>query len=209
MNAYVHSEISVKNRGGKIEDYIKLHDFSDCSKEVEASNRHRLYFHSMWGVKNVVMRIFGHTIKNSDGKITNVKDICENDHILPDYKGKFIPNLKDFTDCISDNESDKERILDFQSQISHLLENREIYNLMMSPLWNTGHIKSLLVTHNSWFVGQIIPQCFPVIINIMNFNLTPKDLFDRMSFEDWMQNGNSLPPSAEKLKTYRSERKTL
>ncbi len=39
--------------------------------------------------------IFGHVITNSDGNIVSVKDICEQ-HILEDYRQKFIPTPQDF-----------------------------------------------------------------------------------------------------------------
>lgn len=205
MNAYVHSQISVKNRGGKIEDYIRLHDFSDCSKEIFSASSNRLYFHTMWGVKNIILRIFGHTITNSDGKICNVKDICENDHILPDYQGKFIPTLKDFVDCIDNDDNDLERINEFQRENSALFENKEIKQLMLSPLFNTGEIKSLLITFNSWFVGEILPLCFNIEPNIKNYSISPKDLFNRMNFQNWMQNGQDLPPSCKKLQEFRKK----
>lgn len=199
MNAYVHSQISVKNRGGKIEDYICLHDFADCSKEIEPSNSHRLYWHTMWGIKNVVMKIFGHTFQNSDGKIVNVKDLMESDHVLPDYHGKFIPDLSDFVDCIDEDETDLERIKSFQVENSSLFKNREIKELMLSPLAVTGKVKSLLVTHNSWFAGYILPKMYKRDFEIKNYSISPRVLFNRMNFKNWMQNGQETPPSHIKL----------
>lgn len=207
MNAYAHSQFSVKNRGGKIEDYLELHNFSDCSKEICALNSHRLFFHTMWGVKNVMVRIFGHTFTNSDNKVINVKDCCENDHILPDYRNRFIPTLSDFIDCIDDEDNDLAKIQEFWKQNEEIFKNPEIKQLMMSPLPNTGKIKSLLITHNSWFIGEILPRCFPEInLKFVNYSITPKDLFNRMEFKDWMQNGKEVPPSFQKInKKYNKE----
>lgn len=201
-NAYVHSQISMNKRGGSIEDYYPIHDFCDCSKEVESSNRHRVYFHTMWGVKNVVIPLFGHTLINSENKLINTKDLCEQDHILPDYSGKFIPSLNDFIDCVEDNLVDDAILIEqFHAENrSFLKANESITNLLLSPLWNTGKIKSLLLTHNSWFLGHIVPMLFKDIeIEIKEFNLSPSVLFNRMEWRDWMNNGAGAPPSFAKL----------
>lgn len=105
LNAYIHSEISVKTRGGKIEDYYPIHTFIDCTKDICPDNRHRI-LHTMWGINNIVVPIFGHTIVNSSGKKVNVKDLCEQDHVLPDYRNKFIPTLSDFVEAIDEKEID-------------------------------------------------------------------------------------------------------
>lgn len=208
-NAYVHSEISVKRHGGKIEDYYGLHDLMDCSKEVESTNKHRI-FHNLWGVKNVIIPIIGHTIVNSDGKPCNVKDICESDHILQDYGNKFIPTLQDFVDCIEDDETDKEAIHQFQLEnIEFFNENPQVKELLMSPLWNTGKIKSLLITHNSWFIGHILPKVFKNIKpQVKSFSVSPQKLFARMSFPSWMNNGHGIPPSFEKIYRDKKEKES-
>ena len=77
MNAQVHAELSVKRYKGKPSDYYAIHDFIDSSKEIESSNKHRLYYHSIYALKQVVIPIFGHTIRNSDGVDVNVKDMVE------------------------------------------------------------------------------------------------------------------------------------
>jgi len=85
MNAVKHAEISVKRWGGTISDYYPIHYFMDSTKELCSDNRHQ-----------VIIPIFGHTLTNSDQKKINVKDLCERDHILPDYRNRFIPTLGDF-----------------------------------------------------------------------------------------------------------------
>lgn len=57
MNAYKHAEISVRKRGGIIEDYYAIHDFMDCTKELCSDNQHRI-LHTLWGVRQVVVTIF-------------------------------------------------------------------------------------------------------------------------------------------------------
>jgi len=49
---------------------------------------------SFW-INEVMIPIYGHTLTNSDGKIVSVKDVCEQ-HILEDYRHKFIPTPQDF-----------------------------------------------------------------------------------------------------------------
>jgi hypothetical protein len=200
-NAFIHAEISVKKHGGNTDDYYAIHDFCDSSKEVEASNRHRAYFHTMWGVKNVVVPLFGHTITNSDGKKVNVKDVCESDHILPDYGGKFIPALSDFIECVDDSDDDVRLIEEFHAiNCEYLAKHEVVQQLLTSPLWNTGKIKSLLLTHNSWFIGEIVPRLFPNIrVPLRDVGISPSHLFNRMNFRDWMQNGHGQPPSFAKL----------
>lgn len=95
MNPIYHSESSVKKWGGKVEDYLPLHEKMDCSKSWIADNRHRVLTHTFFWVKEVMLPIFGSYITNSDGTKVSVKDICER-HILEDYKQKFIPTPQDF-----------------------------------------------------------------------------------------------------------------
>lgn len=194
MNAYLHAEISVKKRGGKIEDYLPLHDFMDSTKELCSDNRHRI-LHTMWGVKRVVVPVFGHSFKNSDGKTVNVKDICEQDHILPDYRNRFIPTLSDFVSAIDPSENDLKNISVFFEDYKN---DKELCELLLSPLNNTGQLKSLLITHNSWFVNEIVPKIFNRTIELKAFTISPADFFNRMNFELWMDNGLEYPRSASK-----------
>jgi hypothetical protein len=195
MNAYIHSEISVKKRGGKIEDYYAIHDFMDSTKELCSDNRHRI-LHTHWGIKQVIVPVFGHTLINSDGKTVNIKDLCEQDHILPDYHNRFIPTLADFVEAISPQENDLER---FQKFFKSYKENSELTRLLLSPLSYTGQAKSLLITHNSWFINHIIPLIFNTLPNLKEFTIAPSELFNRMSFKLWMDNGSAYPESAKNL----------
>ncbi len=195
MNAYVHAEISVKKRGGKIEDYYAIHDFMDCTKELCSDNRHRI-LHTLWGVKQVIIPIFGHTIINSDGKAINVKDLCEQDHILPDYRSRFIPTLADFVEAISTQEGDLGRFQAFFEAYKH---HSELCRLLLSPLNHTGQAKSLLITHNSWFVNDIVPLIFKTSPVLQEFSIAPSELFNRMSFELWMDNGAECPNSTKNV----------
>ncbi|WP_433814434.1 DUF6915 family protein [Flavobacterium johnsoniae] len=193
MNSVIHSQISVHKRGGKIDDYLKIHDFMDSTKELCSDNRHRI-LHTMWGIKRVIVPVFGHTIINSNGKAVNVKDLCEQDHILPDYQNRFIPNLSDFVKAIDD-----EAAADFDfKEFSKTYENDpELMELLLSPLSITGLQKSLLITHNSWFINEIVPKVLNRNIEIKDFNISPSDLFNNMKFKLWMDNGSSYPASCK------------
>lgn len=197
MNAVKHAEISVHRWGGQIDDYYPIHSFMDCTKELCSDNRHRI-LHTMWGIKRVVIPIFGHTIINSEGKSINVKDLCERDHILPDYRNRFIPTLMDFVNEVDENSlpSDfSKKIQSLHQQYSH---QKEIAELLLSPLAQTGKISSLLITHNSWFLNGILPKIFPITIRLQNFSLSPSSFFEAMDFKIWMDNGADFPPSAQR-----------
>ena len=193
MNSIVHSQISVRRRGGKIEDYLPIHDFIDSTKELCSDNRHRI-LHTMWGIRRVIVPIFGHSIINSDNKTVNVKDLCEQDHILPDYQNKFIPTLSDFVSSINKSVIDD---LEFDRFSISYKRDQELYELLMSPLGNTGLKASLVVTHNSWFINEIVPKILKREVEIRDFEITPSDLFDNMNFKLWMDNGSTYPESCK------------
>jgi uncharacterized protein YbcV (DUF1398 family) len=92
---HIHAISSAKKFGGKMEDYMEIHAKMDCSKGYVADNRHRVLTHTMFWVKEVMIPLYGEVITNSDGKIVSVKDVCEQ-HILEDYRQKFIPTPQDF-----------------------------------------------------------------------------------------------------------------
>ena len=197
MNPYKHAQISVKRWGGVIEDYYDIHKFIDCTKEICSDNRHRI-LHTHWGITRIINPIFGDYFKNTDGKIVNIKDLCERDHILPDYRNKFIPNLSDFVDCIDESE-----IVHWKEKIEQLhslyANHKEVQDLLLSPLTLTGQLKSLLLTHNSWFINQILPKVLETDLVLADFAIRPADIFNNMNFELWMDNGAAVPNSAKKI----------
>lgn len=90
-----HSESSAKKFGGKMQDYLEIHLLLDSSKMAFADNRHRALTHNSWFVNYILPKIFGDTIKNSDGKIISVIEIAEQ-HILEDFNFHFIPTAQDY-----------------------------------------------------------------------------------------------------------------
>jgi len=92
MKSHIHSQNSVNKYGGKKEDYNDIHNFLDSTKAHYADVRHRAILHNSWGIF-ICEKIFGETIKNSDGKLVAVRSIAE-DHIMEDLG--FIPTIKDY-----------------------------------------------------------------------------------------------------------------
>jgi uncharacterized protein DUF6915 len=89
LKPFRHSRSSVKEWGGRIEDYLPLHEKMDCSKIVHATMKHRVIFHSAFGIY-LLADIFGNTIVNADNIEVSVRDIAER-HVLEDLG--TIPSL--------------------------------------------------------------------------------------------------------------------
>ncbi len=98
MKPHIHAENSVAKFGGSVADYIKIHNWFDQTKAFMADNRHRALLHSSFGIF-LCTQVFGELITNSDGKQVSVRDIGEQ-HVLEDYRGKFIPSVQDWLGSI-------------------------------------------------------------------------------------------------------------
>lgn len=93
---FIHAISSAKRFGGKWEDYMEIHELMDSSKGAIADGRHRALTHNTWFVSFILPKIFGETFKReSDGGIVSTRDIAEQ-HILEDFRNKFIPTAQDF-----------------------------------------------------------------------------------------------------------------
>lgn len=88
----IHAKNSAKKFGGKMENYLAIHEWFDQSKEHMADMRHRALRHHSAGIYEAE-RIFGQSIVNSDGKEVFVRYIGEQ-HVLEDLG--FIPTLEDW-----------------------------------------------------------------------------------------------------------------
>lgn len=197
MNPRQHCRISVRRWGGVDDDYYPIHAFIDSTKVLCADARHRI-LHTHWAIEHIIVPIFGHTLVNADGKRVDVKDLCERDHLLADYGNRFIPTLGDFVRSIEvTDESGLRR--DIENFHVSFYNKPALTELMLSPLTATGELKSLLVTHNSWFVNAILPRIFETKPVIAEFPIGPSRLFDAMRFEPWMDNGLVSAPSARHL----------
>lgn len=90
MKPLIHARASASRYGGKLEDYLPIHNFMDSSKASLPDVRHRAVLHSSFGIF-VTETVFGTFITNSDGKQVSVRDIAE-DHVREDLG--FIPTVE-------------------------------------------------------------------------------------------------------------------
>lgn len=205
MNASVHAELSCKRAGTKsqvdFDFFYKIHDFMDSSKEIESSNLHRFIFHHIFGIKRFVIPIFGHSYTCENGKVINIKDDLEN-HLYEDNRFKFVASLDDYVSLIKEDEKDEEIFASFYKENVDLFSRKEVKNLMFAPLYNTNKIKSLWLTHNSWFLNEVLIKIFKEK-NFKEFKcekMAPSIVFNRMIHEEWINNGKSgFPPSFAKI----------
>jgi hypothetical protein len=88
-----HAESSVRLWGGKADDYVRIHDWLDGTKETFADFRHRALRHHAHGIFEAE-RLFGRSITNSDGRAVPVRYIAEQ-HIKEDCGGR-VPTVADW-----------------------------------------------------------------------------------------------------------------
>lgn len=94
-NPLIHSKSSVKRWGGKMEDYLPIHELLDSPKQTMNNNTSRFLTHNTWFAYHIIPKIFGYNIVNSDGKSVDTVDVAML-HILEDFRMKFIPTPQDY-----------------------------------------------------------------------------------------------------------------
>ena len=94
-NTLIHSKSSVKRWGGKVEDYLPLHELIDSPKATMNNNSVRVLTHNTWFAYQIMPKIFGYNIINSDGRSVDVVDISML-HIAEDFRMKFVPTPQDY-----------------------------------------------------------------------------------------------------------------
>lgn len=92
----IHAKSSVKKHGGKIEDYLPIHEFFDQTKGHIANFRHRAILHNSFGML-LAEKFFGSYIVNSDGKQVEVRQVSY-EHIMEDC-GR-VPSVQDWLECL-------------------------------------------------------------------------------------------------------------
>jgi hypothetical protein len=188
-----HANLSARRRGGSPDDYYALHAFFDTTKELCSDNRHRL-LHNMWGIRRVVIPLFGAKLETSGGPSVATKDVCEVDHVLADFSGKYLPTLSDFVGAIAAVEGEESRFAEIREPYA---SDDTATELLLSPFAVTGRVSALLVTHNTWFLSEVLPRlCSMRSRPILPRGVPPAEIFARMRFELWMDNGIVPPPSA-------------
>jgi hypothetical protein len=93
---YHHALSSVRQFGGCVDDYIKIHQWFDDTKAHFADFRHRALRHHSAGIFEAE-KVFGATILNSGGRTVPVRVIGEQ-HVREDCG--FIPTVKDWLEGI-------------------------------------------------------------------------------------------------------------
>lgn len=94
-NPLIHSKSSVKRWGGKVEDYLPIHELIDSPKATMNNNSSRLLTHNTWFAYTIIPKVFGYNITNSDGKSVDTVDIAML-HIAEDFRMKFVPTPQDY-----------------------------------------------------------------------------------------------------------------
>lgn len=94
-NALIHSQSSVKRWGGQVSDYIQIHELLDSPKACMNNNSSRLVTHNVWFCYNIIPKIFGYNLINSNGKRVDTIDIAML-HVAEDFRMKFVPTLEDY-----------------------------------------------------------------------------------------------------------------
>ena len=94
-NPLIHSRSSVKRWGGKVEDYIEIHNFLDSPKSCMNNNTSRMLTHNTWFIYEVIPKVFGYNITNSENKSVDTVDIAML-HVSEDFRHRFIPTPQDY-----------------------------------------------------------------------------------------------------------------
>src|SRR6188472_1498001 len=92
MHPWHHAVSSARKFGGRLQDYLAVHEWFDASKEHMADFRHRAVRHHAQGIFECE-RVFGITVVNSEGRHVPVRLIGEQ-HVREDL-GR-IPTLMDW-----------------------------------------------------------------------------------------------------------------
>jgi len=100
-HALHHAMGSVQKYGGKVEDYLAIHEWFDAPKEHIHDFRHRMFRHHSQGI-NTMVEVFGPSLTNSDGQTIPTQWIGEQ-HLLEDFG--FIPSPRDWVSALVGTES--------------------------------------------------------------------------------------------------------
>ena len=167
MKPLQHAQISAKTYGGSWTDYVDVHNFLDSSKAACAHFKHRFLLHHAEGIE-LGMRIFGKTMKNSEGREISTKQILTEHLIedlgsvvsvedwvrslLPDSNNLFYRQLAKKRWQIEAGETSGERELLIQAFGLTDEDASAVKDFLAFPLKNSAHPAALLVSHNSFAV---------------------------------------------------------
>jgi hypothetical protein len=94
-NPLIHSQSSVKRWGGKVEDYLPIHELIDSPKATMNNNSSRALTHNTWFAYTIIPKVFGYNLTNADGKRVDTIDVAML-HIAEDFRMKFVPTPQDY-----------------------------------------------------------------------------------------------------------------
>lgn len=94
MKPLVHARISVRRFGGKVDDYLPIHNYIDQTKAHVPDARHRIILHNSFGIY-LCEQQFGSYLTLENGHTVSVRDVAEQ-HVLDDLG--FIPTLVEILD---------------------------------------------------------------------------------------------------------------
>ena len=97
----LHAKSSVKKFGGKVEDYIHIHNWFDETKAWYGHSNHRIFRHHSEGIFEC-QKVFGETFVNSDGTIVYTRYVGEQ-HVREDCSN-YIPSAKEWLKAIENKE---------------------------------------------------------------------------------------------------------
>src|SRR5436309_16050317 len=95
-HAYYHALSSVHRWGGRVEDYLPLHQWLDESRRFLPDFRHRALRHHTEGIA-IAERLFGVTLTLSTGRVIPLRYVAEQ-HIKEDLRR--LPTAADWLRCI-------------------------------------------------------------------------------------------------------------
>jgi hypothetical protein len=90
MKPLTHAKNSVRRFGGRVEDYLRIHNWMDSTKGYIPDMRHRMILHNAWGIM-MGEQVLGVYFTNSEGKDISVRDVLEQ-HVMEDLG--HIPTLE-------------------------------------------------------------------------------------------------------------------
>ena len=96
-----HSKSSVNKWGGKIEDYIDIHNWFDETKSWVGSSYHRMFRHHSEGIFECEKK-FGMSFVNSDGKTVYTRYVGEQ-HVKEDCYN-YIPSAREWIQALESKE---------------------------------------------------------------------------------------------------------
>jgi len=97
----LHARSSVKKFGGKVEDYIHLHNWMDETKAWVGHSYHRMFRHHSEGIFEME-KIFGSSFINSDDKVVYTRYVGEQ-HVKEDCFD-YIPSAREWIQAIQSKE---------------------------------------------------------------------------------------------------------